>query len=213
MPNNDERYRRRSIRLLGYDYRSTGMYFITICTEGRATVFGEVVNGEMVLSDLGKVAWEEWQRSADVRREITLDAFVVMPNHIHGIVAINREDTTVSPVSRHGVRPTPLVIRAVSDSNARPVPRSRAGGSLGSLVAGFKATVTRRINELRDTPGERVWQRNYYEHIVRNNTDLARIREYIVTNPLHWHLDRENPSRTGDDPFDIWSIALLSNPS
>jgi REP element-mobilizing transposase RayT len=183
--------RRRSIRLPGYDYSQPGMYFVTICVEGKACLFGEVVKGEMAVNEYGRIVQEEWSRSAEIRREIQLDEFVVMPNHVHGIVEI------IEPPSVGATGRSPLRLKP------GPPPRS-----LGSFVAGFKSAVTTRINILRGTPDVPLWQRNYYEHIIRNEDDLRRIREYIQTNPVRWELDRENPAKRGEDEFDRWLDSL-----
>ncbi len=183
------RHHRRSIRLRGYDYTRPGAYFVTICTQHRVCLFGDVVDGEMQLNALGEIVWAEWFRSADIRAEIELhpNEFVVMPNHIHGIVWIvdNVGATGRANVGPHGCAPL-----------HRP-PRS-----LASFIAGFKSAVTKRINKMRGTPGMPVWQRNYYEHIIRNENALNRIREYIAMNPSRWMTDRENAERTRTDDFD-----------
>ena len=168
------RRHRRSIRLTGYDYAQAGAYFITICTQDRECLFGEVVDGEMHMNAAGKIVYEEWLRTEAIRSEVKLDVFQVMPNHIHGIVFITGD--RVDHVGAHG--------RA---------PLRRAPKSLGSLVAGFKSTVTKRINQMRCTPGQPVWQRNYYEHVIRNERELDAVRQYIVDNPARWPEDRENP--------------------
>ncbi len=191
------RHHRRSIRLPGYDYTQPGAYFVTICTHERAHLFGHVVDGDMVLNAFGKIVWEEWFRSAEIRAEIELfpDEFVVMPNHIHGIVWIM--ETNDHNVGAHGRAP---VIGPTGRSPLRipPAhPRGPAARSLGSFIAGFKSAVTKRINTLRGTPGARVWQRNYYERIIRNERALNAIRRYIAENPLRWHRDRYNPDATG----------------
>jgi putative transposase len=183
MTYNQEIHHRRSIRLPGYDYAAAGAYFVTISTQDRACLFGELVAGEMRLNGLGRIVQAEWLRSETIRREIALDEFVVMPNHIHGIVIISPSD----PPCR-GARPC-APTRATS---ARALLR-RAPRSLGSFIAGFKSVVTKRINEVRSTPGVPVWQRNYHDHIIRNDDDLNRIREYILLNPSWWADDRENP--------------------
>jgi len=155
--------------LQGYDYSSPGAYFVTICTQNRECLFGDIVNGKMVLNDIGKIVADEWIKTGDIRDEIELDAWVVMPNHFHGIVMIRRGDRPVAPT------PTPL-----------PGPRPK---SIGSLMSGFKSAVTKRINKIRQTPGISVWQRNFYEHIIRNETELGNIRQYIINNPLNWRSD------------------------
>lgn len=173
---NRKPHHRRSIRLAGHDYASEGGYFITIVTHGRLCLFGQVVEGEMKLNEFGKIVWEEWFKSASIRKEIELDLdeFVVMPNHIHGIVYINGDggwgDRPVAPTKPIG-----------------PAPKS-----IGSFVGGFKSSVTKRINALRYTPGAPIWQRNYYEHIINSEKDYENIVNYIDSNPLQWELDKEN---------------------
>jgi REP element-mobilizing transposase RayT len=128
----------------------------------------------MVLNDTGKIVADEWMKTGEIRDEIELDEWVVMPNHFHGIVMIRRGDRPVAPT------PMPL-----------PGPRPK---SIGSLMSGFKSAVTKRINEIPKTLGKKIWQRNYYEHIIRNENELNRIREYIQNNPVKWEFDRENPA-------------------
>ncbi len=193
-PYDPQRHHRRPIRLKGYEYTQPGAYFITICAHERAHLFGRVVDGKMVLNEFGEIVREEWFRSADIRAEIELhpDEFVVMPNHIHGIVWIVDNAVATGPnVGAHG--------RA---------PLHRPPQSLPSLIAGFKSAVTARINQMRGTPGAPVWQRNYYEHIIRTERALNAIRQYICDNPLRWHLDSYNPDAAGPDPpaREIWRM-------
>jgi putative transposase len=168
------KHHRRSIRLKGYDYSQTGAYFITICTHNQEFLFGEVVNGEMQSNEIGTMVADEWTRSARIRQEIVLDEFVIMPNHIHGIVHVGATEVGV--------------IRSVGATGRSPLPRGPAPKSIGAFVAGFKSAATRRINELKRTPGIPVWQRNYWEHVVRSDDSLNLIWEYIVNNPLRWQL-------------------------
>jgi len=186
------RHHRRSIRLKGYDYTQAGAYFVTLCVQGRECLLGAVTAGEMILNELGQIVREEWERSSEIRREIELDEFVVMPNHMHGIVWIIEPDN----VRAHGGAPQPGSPAPIVRADGRPPQRApqRAPKSLGSFVAGFKSAATKRINEQRGMPGVPVWQRNYYEHIIRNDADLQRIREYIVNNPLKWDLDQLHPN-------------------
>jgi putative transposase len=143
---------RRSIRLRGYDYTSAGAYFVTICTYDRERLFGDVDDAAVRLNPYGVVAREEWFRSAAGRPEIELDAFVVMPNHVHGIVIITDDAVGAQNVGAENV----------GAQHVAPLPAFyRPPGSLGSFVAGFKMAVTKRINEMRGTPGGLVWQRNY----------------------------------------------------
>ncbi len=180
-----EKRHRRSIRLRDYDYSRAGAYFITVCTKGQELLFGEVNDGEVELNEFGRMAAEEWLNSARIRIEIELDAWIVMPNHIHGIVIIvNKRCRGDRPVARSGPRPS----------------------SLGAMMAGFKSATTKRINTMRGTPGASVWQRNYYEHVIRNESALDRIRQYIADNPAGWSEDPENPAiRDGQDPLGTWA--------
>jgi len=175
-----ERHHRRSIRLRGYDYAQAGYYFVTMVAHQRACLFGEIADGQMRVSACGEIVQEEWTRSPQVRAEIDLDVFMVMPNHLHGIVVI-RDD-----VGAHGRAPLP------PGGGPRRAPRS-----LGSLVAGFKSAVTKRVNEVRGTPRLPVWQRSYYERVIRNERELEAIRQYIVDNPTRWAGDAENPANVG----------------
>lgn len=175
MPYDPDLHHRQSLRLQSFDYTAAAVYFLTICTHGRRCIFGDVEEGEMRLGAAGAVAAEEWTRSAGIRPYVTLDAFVVMPNHVHGVVVTN---TTSQPPGR--------------TANHTP---QRATSSLGSFVAGYKSAVTARIKTLPDAPSGPVWQRNYYEHIIRKTEDLDRVRDYIANNPARWDLDRENPTR------------------
>ena len=189
-----KRRHRRSIRLHEYDYSSPGAYFITICAHNRSCLFGEVRDGRMHRNHCGELVQEEWFRSARIRKEIRLDAWMVMPNHVHGIVIIE-------PAGAHGHVP----LQPVQDGHApRRIPQRRPR-SLATFVGGFKGAVNIRINEMRRTPGAPVWQENYYEHIIRNEDEMNRVREYILTNPLRWTFDREHPERqptdsSGDNP-------------
>lgn len=170
------KHRRRSIRLRGRDYSRPGTYFVTLCTYYRECLFGTVEAGSVRLSEWGLAAREEWLRTAQVRPEIELDAFVVMPNHLHGIVIITEV------VGAQGLAP----LRNPTESKPalyRP-PRS-----LGSFVAGYKMAVTKRVNRLRDTPGARVWQRNYYERVIRDDDEAVSARIYIRDNPGRWPED------------------------
>jgi REP element-mobilizing transposase RayT len=192
--------KRSSLRLAGYDYTLAGAYFITIIAHKRECLFGEVIGGEVVLSPYGEVVKSEWLASAGIRQEIQLhdDEFVVMPNHVHGIVWIVQDeqeffgdsggqgttgvnDAYVGPTGRSPLRQIGL---------QKPGP---APGSLGSFVAGFKAAATREINHIRGTPGKSVWKRNYFDRVIRDEDELQHLRQYIYKKPMKWELDRENP--------------------
>ena len=162
---------RRTIRLQGYDYSQAGAYFVTICTQNREYLFGEIVNNEMRLNNVGRVVTDSWVWLAQYNH-VLLDEFVVMPNHVHGIIMITDNCRGSS--------------RTAPTGNRKP---------LGRLIGAFKTVSTKSINKLCQTPGTKLWQRNYWEHIVRNEPELNRIREYIHNNPVQWGLDLLNVDR------------------
>jgi putative transposase len=182
MKYNPDKHHRQSIRLKDYDYASAGAYFITLCTYQKQHLFGEIVAGEMVLNEVGKIVYEEWLRSKEIRKEIELDEFVIMPNHIHGIAWILPSDPLPPNVGARG--PSPL--------HADTHTAGAGKRSLGAFVGGFKSSCTKRINEKRATPSIPVWQRNYYERVVRKDKELNGVREYIHYNPTNWSTDEEN---------------------
>ena len=193
MAYNQEIHRRRSIRLKGYDYSWAGAYCITLCTHGRECLFGEIANQEMQVNEAGRIVVDEWLKTPIIRAEIELDEWVVMPNHLHGIIVITDAGTT----NRHGVkkRNTGNYRRAdnrpVGRFTGRP-PVSPTGPkpkSVGAVMAGFKSSVTSRVNAYRQSPGLKIWQRNYWEHIIRHETELQTLRQYIITNPASWQQD------------------------
>ncbi|MDD5230498.1 MAG: transposase [Candidatus Marinimicrobia bacterium] len=176
---NPEHYRRRSIRLKGYDYLQSGAYFVTICAHNRECLFGDVTGGEMRCNEYGEIVRQEWFKTAEIRPYVRLDEteFVVMPNHVHGIIWITDDDVGARR------RRVPTI-----EQFGKPV-----CDSIPTIIRAFKSIVTRRINQIRDTPGALAWQSNYYEHIIRNEESVNRIRQYIADNPRHWAFDRENP--------------------
>ncbi|MBI3223187.1 MAG: transposase [Nitrosomonadales bacterium] len=178
---------RRSLRLKGYDYSQAGAYFVTVCVCNRECLFGEIEGGMMRLNKYGEIVASEWLRSADVRSEIECGEFVVMPNHLHGIVHI---------VGAYGNTPSSRDEHKMAYSHNKgvlPYAPTSPSRNIGAMVRGFKSAVSRRINEIRGTPGEPVWQRNYYEHVIRNDDDYNCIAEYIANNPQRWMEDSLHP--------------------
>ena len=174
---------RRSIRLKGYDYSQPGAYFVTIVAHNRDCLFGRIMNKKMVMSKFGSIVEKEWRKTSKIRKEIELDTFIIMPNHLHGIIVIlpSVGATGVgTPLLRLHWSPLPL---------SGPEPKS-----LGAIMAGFKSAVTKQINIIRGIQGVSVWQRNYYDRIIRNEDELINIREYISNNPTQWEYDLENPT-------------------
>src|SRR3989338_720152 len=173
---------RRSIRLQGYDYSQAGAYFVTICTQGKECLFGGMENGAVALNEYGCVVRDEWLKAAEFRTEIGGGEFVVMPNHFHGIVII--AEPTVG-----------AIVRAIHES---PLPnqslrQQRRQMTLSKIIGRFKMLTAKRINEIHQLPGIPVWQRNYYEHVIRNEDDYRQIAEYIAGNPHRWAEDTLHP--------------------
>ena len=167
-----DKYRIETRRLKGRDYAYPGWYFITICTYEHKSLFGKVVKSEMILNRYGKIVEEEWLKSESIRKEIELNDFVVMPNHFHALIGIDfknhiKQETNVN----YGV--------------ARRKPKS-----ISSLISSFKGAVTRRINEISSTKNIKVWQNNYYDHIVRKEELLNKMQGYIKNNPAVWERDK-----------------------
>ena len=193
MPYDPQRHHRRSTRYPGFDYTSPGPYFVTICVQGFECLLGEVADWQMHPNAWGQIVEEAWPVLSQRFPHIELDACVVMPNHFHAIIGIveappeenmrtgneDEETSSLRTASGTGVVSTPL--------------RQPPLGSLGQIIAYFKHETTKRINVQRDAAGSRFWQRNYYEHIIRNEDDYQRCCRYSAENPVRWETDRENP--------------------
>lgn len=179
------------MRLSSWDYSWDGSYFITICTQNRRCIFGNVINSQIKLSPIGDIVIEEWFKSFDIRNELFCDAFVIMPNHLHAIVRIdnNRIDSLRS--SKPEKHPAGTHSRATEgmEKNKHGV-AYRPPKSISSFVAGFKSASTKRINKLRNSPEEKVWQARFHDHIIRSEEDYQRIFEYIKYNPQKWEEDK-----------------------
>jgi REP element-mobilizing transposase RayT len=167
---------RQSQRLKNYDYSQTGAYFITLCAAKRMCLFGDIRDDEIHLNEFGEIVKRCWHNLVNHYPNIELDSFVVMPNHVHGIICIVGA----------GLKPAPTRI------------------PLTEIVRALKTFSSRKINQIRKLTGVPVWQRGFYDHVIRNDESLNRIRDYIATNLLRWHLDRENPHADGKDEFDGW---------
>jgi putative transposase len=190
-----DRHRRRSVRLDGHDYAQPGSYFVTVCTRDRACLFGHVVNGEMHLNDAGEVVRRCWEDIPHHFPFVELDASVIMPNHVHGVIVITEPPPT--PPGKGEASVPPGTSGDLSGSHASPLRQRPIGtqpGSPSAIVQNFKSISTREINAARSAPGTPLWLRNYYEHVVRNDAELAAIQEYIVANPARWDDDENNPA-------------------
>ena len=177
---------RRSIRLREYDYSQPGMYFVTVVTHDRRCLFGEIADGQVRLSGAGKIVAETWTGLTDRFPNVSVDLFVVMPNHIHVVVNVGAQ--FIAPVG----------------TQAHPEGAMNRAPTLGQIIRTVKAASTHRIRQTSDL--EIVWQRNYYEHVIRSEESLNRIRQYILDNSIRWELDSENPDATSPESSDIWRI-------
>jgi len=170
MPDEATTYHRRSIRLKKFDYSSPGAYFVTVVSYKRANIFGSITCGEVLLSQSGEIAKNTWREIPIHFPYVTIDTYVIMPNHLHGIINIV-EATHASPL--------PVNIRQ----------------PLGVIIGSFKSAATKRIHRAGLLKHKQIWQRNYYDHIIRDDNDYEQIYEYIESNPINWEFDHENPAR------------------
>jgi putative transposase len=205
---NPDIHHRRSLRLRDYDYRGAGAYFVTICSFHRECLFGQVVDGATVLNRFGEIVREHWLNTAALRPYVELDTFVVMPNHFHAILRFSVSNDIGSNVGAKHAIPASRGFTAVAgnekgnpdkgeagESFASPLrPQGTQRGSLGAIVQNFKSVSTRKINVLRDNHGCSVWQRDYYDRVIRSEKELANIRQYIADNPQKWEMDENNPN-------------------
>lgn len=176
------KHRRKAIRLQGYDYSQAGEYFVTICAKDREHIFGKIKEGRMLLNGFGEIVAWCWKDLPNHYPNVQVDEFVVMPDHVHGIIVIIEPD---------------LVGEGSEPSPTRRYP-------LSEIVRSFKTFSARRINECRGTPGLSVWQRNYFEHIIRDERALEKIREYIISNPEMWIGDENNLEQGASEEFASW---------
>jgi putative transposase len=192
MKYNPHIHHRRSIRLQDYDYSSEGAYFITMCTQNRECLFGEIVNGEMILNEYGKIVEQCWNDLPNHYDNIALDAYVIMPDHFHGIIFIvgaiqESFNTSVNSVDSVNAVDSINSVGAIHElPRLKQRQQQRRKMLLPKIVGRFKMNSAKQINQMRNTPGISVWQRNYYEHIIRDEKSLENIRKYIINNPLQW---------------------------
>jgi putative transposase len=177
-------------RLGGFDYTARLPYFVTICTAGRECVLGDIRGGKIRLSQRGRVVKDCWAAIPAHFPHVMLDAWCVMPNHLHGILCFVDD------------------VRATHASSATAVPHGPARGSLGAVMGAFKSSVSREINKLRPGTGDDFWLRNYYDHIVRTPRAMDAIRKYIMLNTVNWHRDEHNRDAAGVVAMSSWLESL-----
>ena len=177
---------RQSLRLKDSDYSQAGAYFVTICTNNRQWLFGEIRQGEMVLSAIGRLVSAQWQQIPYRFAGLELGAWIVMPNHIHGILIITRSGEASNLI-------TP-VLQETADRKTPPTqPRGTAPGSVGAIIQNYKSITSRKISRQDESMRAAIWQRNYYEHIIRDEQSYLEIAQYIVDNPVLWEKDQLHP--------------------
>jgi REP element-mobilizing transposase RayT len=197
---NPDIHHRRSIRLKGYDYAQAGLYFITICTHNRECIFGEIINGEMGLNELGEIAFNEWKKTPEIRPNVELGEYVIMPNHMHGIIRLLDRGELHSSNDIHELHSSNDIHELHSSNDSDNIkgefnsPLRSPSQTIGAIVRGYKSSVTKQINLLNLTgefnSPQRIWQRNYHEHIIRDEKSYNNISNYILNNPLNWTEDK-----------------------
>ena len=209
MKYNPEIYQRRSIRLKSHDYSRVGVYFVTVCTQNRECLFGDIVNWGMILNEFGQIAHNMWKKIPDRYSNVELDIFRIMPNHMHAIIVIGDTNENIivgaplagaqKTTTRAGASPAPTIMNDIVNdvdtaktiSGACAMPKT-----IGDVVGSYKSMVANeclKTYKSKDTFRGKMWQRNYYEHIIRDD-ELNRVREYIANNPAQWEMDEENPN-------------------
>ncbi len=208
-----EKHHRRSIRLRGYNYSRAGAYFVTICVKNRECLFGEIQNGKVILNDFGKIIDYHWQKIPTHFENAALDEYIVMPNHFHAVLwlvgdggKMANPENAVTGITVVGAKHSGQSIVTEHDDvagNASPLrprhPNGTKPGSLSAVIQNFTSITSRKINRIRKTPGKKLWQRNFHDHIIRNDRELFNICQYIIDNPLKWKIDNENPNNRKPD--------------
>ena len=184
---------RQSIRWRGYDYSSAGIYFVTVCAFERRAIFGSISSGAVIPSLSGRIVSEHWFDLPNHYVGLQLDAFVVMPNHIHGILLLNSPKSNV--IEKTASRD------AVVGAGPRP---ARRPSRLPDIIGEFKRFSALKINSARGITGRPVWQRNYFERVVRDGKEMEKVQRYIGENPVRWEFDRENPEAAKPERLELW---------
>ena len=173
-------HHRRSIRLSTYDYSQAGMYFVTTCTQNHECLFGNIVDGKMHLNEIGRLVESMWNEITQHFQQVELDELVIMPNHIHGIIGIGTFQEECA-----GRKTAPVFSTFPSSMTV-----ANSAPPLGKIMRSFKSRSAIAANKLLGRTSKPLWQRNYWERVIRHDKELQDIREYISNNPLQWHLDQ-----------------------
>ena len=181
---------RKHLRLRGYDYAFAGVYFVTICSAGKRPVFGSIRGERAVLSPAGEIVRSEWTALVERFARLVLDEFVIMPNHLHGVLAFVGHAGGASPAPT-----TTTTTTKPGGASLDPKGGASPSPTLFDVIGAFKSISAIKVNRLLGRRGVPLWQRSYYEHIVRTGEDLRKIQRYILENPLMWSLDPENRNR------------------
>jgi len=201
------KYRIESIRLKGYDYSTSGFYFITICTKNRVNYFGEIYHNKLIKKPAAKIVKNIWFNLSKHYPNCLLDVFVIMPNHIHGIIFITDQlgdykqragsaDNNIKFINKTkyvetGLKPVSTKRNNYKKFQADPANKSNNKQySLSEIIRAFKTFSAREINKYQNTQGQQFWQSRFYDHIIRNEKELEKIREYIINNPVNWENNR-----------------------
>lgn len=195
------KYRKTSHRLKEYDYSKEGAYFITICCKDRECLFGEITNGKMMYNEYGKISDFEWKNTENIRKNVTIDEYIIMPDHVHGIIFIDYqipdEPHQTTETSRrdtvHRVSTPPIFCNEKNTTANREQFGKPTKNSIPTIIRSYKATVTTQINAKRNIHGFPIWQPGFYDRIIRDEEELNRIREYIIQNPQNWENNKNRP--------------------
>ncbi len=166
------KYRAESHRLSNWDYSQNGIYFITFCVENNENLFGEIIDNEMILNDLGEIIKKEIIKSEEIRSSWIFHSWVIMPNHLHFLIEIE------------------AINNSIENNDSRESNVKRKPNSISSFVAIFKSVTTKQINMVQNTENEKIWQNNYHDHIVKDFAYFNTINNYIINNPLNWQDDK-----------------------
>ncbi|MFZ1290267.1 MAG: transposase [Melioribacteraceae bacterium] len=182
------KYRIKSLRLTNWDYSNFGYYYITICTEEKEEYFGKIENGKMILNELGKIAYNEWLKIKEIRNGVDLDEFIIMPNHLHGIIVITNDHFNINDINNNDENNNNVETLGHASLQLPQIKQN-----LSNIIRGFKGSVT---NKIRTSINKQfAWQTRFYEHIIRNEKSLYEIHKYIKLNSLKWEIDKENSNK------------------